>query len=258
MITTDQASHAVPETSFLSIPHSLAISSPASVSKDEIEKAANVVLPIATASLAAHLLAIAFLGAGVALPVSQPRRATLPPPPASVIEEIKIEEPPPLPPQHIVKQELTPAPEAPEPAVPLNLPQLPPIQAIAAVPSTIPVPFGLEAKGPVRLVANAAQANGSVGSRRRAEPVSLDLAGSSERNLLLPAISYPADAKRRRITGQVLVEFHTSPTGEIYEARVNQSSGHASLDQAALENLRQGRWSGEPGFYVKAYEFSLR
>jgi TonB family protein len=56
----------------------------------------------------------------------------------------------------------------------------------------------------------------------------------------------------------VLIEFRTSPTGEISGLRVRETSGHAVLDQAALENLRTGRWKGQPGFYVKAFEFTLQ
>lgn len=224
----------------------------------ERRESVDLLLPILTASVATHLLLIAFLGGGVPPPPVRFERAPVAPPPAAVIEQVKLEPEPPPPPQEPPKQDLAvPTPDAPEPAAPLDLPPLPPVQAIAAVPSSVPVAFGIEVKGPVRVVNDASQASGAVGGRRRpAEPISLD-DGAARRNLLLPTVAYPLDARRRHVTGTVVVEFRTSPTGDIYDVRVRETSKSESLDRAALENLRQGRWTGEPGYYVKAYEFSL-
>lgn len=215
----------------------------------------GIVLPIATASIAAHLILIAWFGAGIPVPPARIVREAAPAAIPLPIEEIKLvaEIPPP---DLLREQEPSPAPDAPAPAAPLDLPPLPQLQAIAAVPSSVAVAFGVEAKGPVRLVSDAAHASGAVRGRRAAEPIALDLAG--EQNLLLPPISYPVRAKRQRLTGTALVEFRTSATGEIADVRIRQTSGHAILDQAAQDNLKAGRWKGQPGLYMKAYEFALQ
>jgi protein TonB len=173
-----------------------------------------------------------------------------------VVENVQMvpETPPPEPLPRV--DESTPSPDDPGPAADLDLPPLPQVQPIAAVPSSVPVAFGLGVKGAVRLVSDAANASGAVGGRRNAEPVALDF--EAEHNLLLPPIAYPPRAKRQRITGTALIEFRTSPTGEISGVRVRESSGHAILDQAAQENLQAGRWTGPPGYFVKAYEFTLQ
>lgn len=214
----------------------------------------GILLPVATASIAAHLILIAWFGAGIPVPPARIVRDTTPAAIPLPIEEIQLvaETPPP---ELLPDTASSPSPDAPAPAAPLDLPPLPQLQAIAAVPSTVAVAFGVEAKGPVRLVSDAAHASGVVRGRRAAEPVALDLAG--EQNLLLPPISYPVRAKRQRLTGTALVEFRTSATGEIADVRIRQSSGHAILDQAAQDNLKAGRWKGQPGLYMKAYEFAL-
>lgn len=213
------------------------------------------VLPLLTASIATHLLLVAWFGAGV--PAIAVRVRSVPAAPtAAIIENIELPAPPPpevLPPQ---PAEDTLTPDAPAPAAALDLPAMPEVQTIAAVPASVPVSFGIGVTGNVRVVSDAANASGAVGSRRFAEPVALDL--NAENNLVLPAISYPARAKRLRQIGTVLVEFRTNSSGDISAVRVRHSSGHAALDEAARNNLERGRWKGAPGYYVKAYEFSLQ
>jgi TonB family protein len=55
----------------------------------------------------------------------------------------------------------------------------------------------------------------------------------------------------------VELQFRTTPTGEIYDIKVHNSSGFAELDDAALDNLQHGRWSGEAGYFVKNIVFVL-
>jgi TonB family protein len=78
------------------------------------------------------------------------------------------------------------------------------------------------------------------------------------RNLLLPVLRYPPKAQLRRVTGKVQVEFRASPNGDVTDAKVDRSSGSDDLDQAALDNIRQGRWTGDAGYFTKTYEFILR
>ncbi len=166
----------------------------------------------------------------------------------AIIEQVKLDVPPPA-----VEKTLIPPSSLPPSPTDAPVPAPPPIVAVA---SSVQVAFAIPIEGPVRLVSDAASASsGRVGQRALAEPIALD--ADQRRQLVLPPISYPTFAKRRHLTGTVVVEFKTSLTGEIFDARVNQSSGSEPLDRAALENLRQGRWSGAPGFYAKAYEFNL-
>jgi len=50
--------------------------------------------------------------------------------------------------------------------------------------------------------------------------------------------SYPTDARTRGEQGDVLVEIALDPGGALRSARVKQSSGHTSLDAAALQSAR--------------------
>ena len=217
----------------------------------------GLLLPIITASVAAHLVAVALIGGRLPeLPMSGVRKIAHEPVPA-IIEEIQIEPAPIEPVALTPTAEPLPSPDAPPSAAQIAPPVLPEIQPVAAVPATVPVAFGIQVKGPVKVVSDPTHASGAAGGGRRpTEPVSVDTAGA--RNLLLPEITYPVSAKRNRQTGTVLVEFRTSATGDIGDVRVRQSSGHPTLDRAALENLKRGRWAGAPGFFVKAYEFSLQ
>jgi TonB family protein len=121
----------------------------------------------------------------------------------------------------------------------------------------VPVAFGLAVQGKVRLVSDASLASGSVGGRALNEPVAIDGNSAAEKNLLIPDLTYPREALALKQQGTVLLEFHTSATGQIFGVRVRQGSGFDSIDEAALENLNQGRWLGRAGYYLKAYEFKL-
>lgn len=59
-----------------------------------------------------------------------------------------------------------------------------------------------------------------------------------------PPPKYPSDAIRRRIEGTVLVRMRVDVTGRVRSAEIVRSSGHASLDRAAVEAVE--RWKGQP------------
>jgi TonB family protein len=105
----------------------------------------------------------------------------------------------------------------------------------------------------VHLVSDTGDASGTGLAASPAEPTEV-----SGRSLLVPMLNYPPDALYRRLTGKVVVEFHTTPRGDIVDVRIRSSSGYEALDRAALENLRLGRWVGEAGYFTKTYEFILR
>jgi TonB family protein len=125
--------------------------------------------------------------------------------------------------------------------------------AIAVVAPSANVAFGIQTVGTVRLVSDFSQAG--EGAVAAAPDVPQEAQG---RSLLTPMVNYPPEALLHHETGRVVVEFHTTATGDIVDARVRISSGHDALDLAALENLRLGRWVGEAGYFTKTYDFVLR
>ena len=54
-------------------------------------------------------------------------------------------------------------------------------------------------------------------------------------------ISY-IEAKRQRIEGKVILKVFISEKGEVQNIEIAQSSGHDSLDQAAIESVKQWRF----------------
>ncbi len=217
-----------------------------------------LLLRILTTSLVAHLLLVGLLGSGLPKPQVRPKRSAVPPAVATLIEDVKLQEEPP--PEELKKpvdqSQVLPAPELPA-ASTIDLPPLSQVETISAVPASVPVAFGIEVKGRVRLVADASQASGAVGGRALQDPVTIDGNSSQAKNLLLPQIAYPSDALVRHLQGTVVLEFRTTDTGEINSTKVRTSSGFPILDRAALNNLAQGRWLGRAGYFLKTYEFKL-
>jgi periplasmic protein TonB len=58
------------------------------------------------------------------------------------------------------------------------------------------------------------------------------------RQLIHEQLIYPAAARRRDLSGTVLVELIVKPTGEIGNVSVVRSSSHPALDGAALDAVR--------------------
>ena len=53
-----------------------------------------------------------------------------------------------------------------------------------------------------------------------------------------PVVSYPAAAKQARASGTAQIRAVVETDGRVREVSVERSSGHASLDKAALESVR--------------------
>lgn len=62
--------------------------------------------------------------------------------------------------------------------------------------------------------------------------------GSPTTYLRPPQVSYPAQARREGLQGQVIVGVLVRKNGDIGEVRVVQGSGHALLDEAAVRGVR--------------------
>jgi len=216
----------------------------------------SLFLAILTSSVALHLIVVGFFGAGIPQP-ARPRVKPVRPPPSAVrlIEEVKLE-PEPVQPKDATPQQDETVPR--EAIATIDLPAVAPVEPVSAVPISVPVAFGIQVKGPVRLVDDPARASGAVGGRSRpTAPVALDRNGLQEKNLLLPPLTYPPEAVQQRQTGTVQVEFRTTATGDIQEVKVRESAGFPALDRAAINNLRRGRWVGVAGYYLKRFEFKL-
>ncbi len=54
----------------------------------------------------------------------------------------------------------------------------------------------------------------------------------------LGTMNFPNEARRRQLSGNPVVEVALRSSGSLLEVRIRRSSGHAELDQAALEILR--------------------
>lgn len=57
-----------------------------------------------------------------------------------------------------------------------------------------------------------------------------------------PSPNYPLDAKRKNIQGKVLVQVTVKSDGSAKEVIIARSSGYKSLDEAAIEAVRQWRF----------------
>ncbi len=116
-----------------------------------------------------------------------------------------------------------PAPVAQEPApapVPPPAPPPPAPPPVAAAPATAPAPPAPAPAPPV------------------APPI------SDAAHLNNPAPVYPTRSRRLGEEGRVVLEVLILPNGRVGEIKVKRTSGHAALDQAALEAVQ--RWKFVP------------
>lgn len=72
------------------------------------------------------------------------------------------------------------------------------------------------------------------------DPAAADYAGyyDSLRRRLYESLTYPAVARRRNLTGTVIVDVEIDASGKVGRVSVVDSSSHAMLDEAALDALR--------------------
>lgn len=64
-----------------------------------------------------------------------------------------------------------------------------------------------------------------------------DLAGN-------PPPPYPSEAIRRRLEGSVMLRLHINSSGRVSSVEIAESSGHAILDNSAVNTVRS--WRGQP------------
>jgi protein TonB len=140
-----------------------------------------------------------------------------------IIEPVKPPPPPPIPPVQLPPPKFAPPPPpfVPPPEVPV---QAPPQQATISHQSTQQVSAPMPPPAPP---AKAPVVHTEVGV---VCPNSDQIRGS---------IAYPKEAQENNETGDVLIEFTVDPQGHITGERVEKSSDHQSLDDAAFKAVKR-------------------
>ncbi len=149
----------------------------------------------------------------------------------------------------IITQAKLPPPEAPPP---------PPPQMLAPPPPFIPPPLVQIAQPPpVPVIATVTHVQPATPRppvpRPRPAPVAVR-SGASMVSGSCAAPEYPEAAEDMEQTGTSVLQFLISASGTVIQSRVASSSGHASLDEAAVAALSQCRFSPAIGADGKPQE----
>lgn len=73
------------------------------------------------------------------------------------------------------------------------------------------------------------------------------------------SFSYPMIARMRKLEGVAVVHYTVSASGVVTDIKVMQSSGHASLDNQAVDTIKNWKFkpTGKDGVYERPVRFSL-
>lgn len=151
-----------------------------------------------------------------------PPPVELPPPPPDA--------PPPPPPTPEAMQ-TPPEPVAPMLAVPAEMPEtkpLPPPKLLAVAPTTRPTTNPPAATAPPAASIPGPKGTGRVVDRGLYQRMDAE---------------YPYEARKRRISGTVVVEAVFTPDGRVVSVEIQKSSGHSILDKAAIAHGLQNFYS---------------
>jgi protein TonB len=118
--------------------------------------------------------------------------------------------------------EVLPAAQAP---VPASRSDAPPVAPMAEAPSVVP-DTGTANSSAASTAAPVVQTEQTLVCHERAAP------------------TYPVHSRRLRETGTVVLEVELDESGRVAAIRVDRSSGHARLDEAAMTAVR--RWRCQP------------
>jgi len=184
-------------------------------------------------------------------PESTPQPAIIPP---RIIPPV----PKPLPKQPVTKP--APQPEAAKPVEQLvaQAPQSHPAPAIEAAPQPSPQPEAVAAPEP-------APADKPAEAMAAPEPEPVEQPRFNADYLNNPAPGYPPLSKRLREEGTVMLRVRVDADGRAAEVQLRQSSGHARLDDRALETVKRwkfvpARQGGQPveAWVIVPIQFSLK
>ncbi|MDD5275418.1 MAG: TonB family protein [Methylovulum sp.] len=137
---------------------------------------------------------------------------------------------------------------------------LPEPTAIAAPPAAKPVPLPLS---PTAEATTAHSESAAIASKAAASPkVSPAIKENGHATCVsCPKIKYPVIAQRRGWEGRVLLKLQLSPDGQAVNITIERSSGHSALDEAAIANAKQSRFTvgntGQIRIATKLFEFKL-
>jgi protein TonB len=136
--------------------------------------------------------------------------------------------------------------------------ETPQVVAVVAVADSANVAFAVPVQGAVAVAAEARLATPP-------PPVTHVVSKPTQFNSsamgggTFPGPDYPGSARRNHLEGTVVVEFTVDSSGALTSVKLQKSSGHPVLDEAAVAVIKQ-RWRfppGSPGYYFKPFVFQM-
>lgn len=154
------------------------------------------------------------------------------------------------------------APAKKKPPIIQKKAELPEPTAIAAPPVAKPALLPL---APTPEAKTAHNESAAIASKAAASTAPKALLPTKENGhatcLSCPKIKYPVIAQRRGWEGRVLLKLQLSPDGQAVNITIERSSGHSALDEAAIANAKQSRFTvsntGQIRIATKLFEFKL-
>ena len=199
-------------------------------------------------ALGLHLALLAWWALGTAEPAAAPRPRPLPVsvsliPPAPAAAPRQLQAPPPAPPAPLTPPRPVPTP-APKPAAARPAARQPaPAQVQApALPSPAAPREAEAAPGPLSSTPPAPAAASSSATAGSSQEAAVSAPRFDVAYLHNPKPPYPLLARRRGDEGRVVLRVQVSAAGLAEQVQLHRSSGNDSLDEAALNTVRNWRF----------------
>lgn len=206
--------------------------------------------------LASVLVAHVAVLAGLAVMLKKPELLSLPTVVGVLVPQQAVEPPKPLPmePEPKPRPVIKPGPKP----LPTPVPQAPPSERAITAPPPEPEPPVAPPPAPEAPPAPVAP------PAPKEPPAPVVPPRSDAAHLNNPAPQYPNVSRRLGEQGRVLFDVYILPDGNVGEIKLKASSGHARLDEAALQAVRHWRYvpakRGDtpiPFWYVQPIVFSI-
>ncbi|MEK8045579.1 energy transducer TonB [Ideonella margarita] len=188
-------------------------------------------------ALGAGVVALHIAGAWALMQVDAVRQAVAESAPL-MVQWIAPPAPLPTPPQPT----RAPTPPAPQRTAPVLAAAPAPVPATPAWVAPPPAPTPAPTVTPVTTAAPAAVSTAPAASPPPAPPSPKQIASSDIRYLVAPAQAYPLASRRTGEQGTVLVRLVVDTAGLPQRITLHRSSGHARLDEQALQAMRAARF----------------